>query len=616
MKLARALSYAESKKTQNLILFGGVFTTLAIWTNLEDPINLPKMFVLVLFAAAVLGLVSQSLLQALVSNSRSQKLIIGLLGLLTLCLLISTLATDVRFTAIFGEFHRNNGFLSYLSMIILMAGASVTFGPKSAEKYFKFYSATGIFTAIYGLMQTLGKDPVNWVIEYNPVITTLGNPNFTSGLLGLSGIATFYLLLESKSVNSKLVFGLGLILTVFTLLKSGSIQGLVGFAIGVLIVLLAKAWTVNKKFGQIGLVAAVLGTVPVVLAVVNIGPLASKIYQGTLRNRLDYWNAALGMFKDHPIFGVGIDRFGEYYRQYAVQNQVVQGQVTDNAHSIYMQLLATGGLVLFIPYIILIAYITIRGLRLLTSSKDLARVQVSAIFGIWLATITVNLVTIDNLGVGVWFWISGGVLLGLSLKNDHSPQVKNVGDKISARRLNPNNSSSGSFPLANAFAGTLALIMLTILVPLLNSSANLKQIKETRPGTVGSEYMLRVKSMAEENRNNQQNLLQLSALAFKGSDLATGDSILNRVFELDARSYYAHNFRAMALESVGQRSKAINLRERLIELDPWNNTSLIELIKDYQSVGDEASAKEIIALIKQNYPGSQSDIEASALLVE
>ena len=56
MKLARALSEAEAKKVQSIILFGGVFTTLAIWTKLEDPINLPKMFVLVLFAAIVLGL--------------------------------------------------------------------------------------------------------------------------------------------------------------------------------------------------------------------------------------------------------------------------------------------------------------------------------------------------------------------------------------------------------------------------------------------------------------------------------------------------------------------------------------------------------------------------------
>jgi hypothetical protein len=48
MKLARALSDVEAKKVQTFILLGGVLTTSAIWTKLEDPINLPKMFVLVL----------------------------------------------------------------------------------------------------------------------------------------------------------------------------------------------------------------------------------------------------------------------------------------------------------------------------------------------------------------------------------------------------------------------------------------------------------------------------------------------------------------------------------------------------------------------------------------
>ena len=66
---------------------------------------------------------------------------------------------------------------------------------------------------------------------------------------------------------------------------------------------------------------------------------------------------------------------------------------------------------------------------------------------------------------------------------------------------------------------------------------------------------------------------------------------------------------------MNKRSDAIKYRERLKELDPWNNASLIELIKNYLSAGDKASAAEIAALIKQNYPGSQSDIDASALLV-
>jgi O-antigen ligase len=351
MKLARALSDDEARKVQTFVLLGGVFTTLTIWTKLEDPINLPKMFVLVLFAAIALGLVIPALLSAPKLSSRNQKIGLGLMGLFAIGLLVSTLATDVKYTAIFGEFHRNNGFLTYFAMIVLMVAGSLVFSLKSVNRYFTFFGIAGLLLTFYGILQGLGADPVGWKIDYNPFITTLGNPNFTSGFLGLSGIAILYLVLEAKDRKYQVICTVGLLADLYILWRSGSIQGVFGFLIGATVIILVKLWLINKRYGQVGLVVAAIAGAPVALAVLNIGPLASKLYQGTLRNRFDYWNAASGMFKDHPIFGVGIDRFGEYYREYAVQNQVVQGQITDNAHSIYLQLLSTGGLILFIPYL-------------------------------------------------------------------------------------------------------------------------------------------------------------------------------------------------------------------------------------------------------------------------
>ena len=91
--------------------------------------------------------------------------------------------------------------------------------------------------------------------------------------------------------------------------------------------------------------------------------------------------------------------------------------------------------------------------------------------------------------------------------------------------------------------------------------------------------------------------------------------MIDEINKIDSRSYYGNYFAAFALEALNRRSEAIRYRERLKELDPWNNASLIELIKNYLSVGNRESAAEIASLIKRNYPGSQSDIDASALLV-
>jgi O-antigen ligase len=616
MKLVRALSDVEARKVQTFVLLGGVFTTLTIWTKLEDPINLPKMFVLVLFAAIALGLVIPALLSAPKLASRNQKLGLGLMGLFAFGLLVSTVATDVKYTAIFGEFHRNNGFLSYFAMIVLMASGSLVFSLKSVNRYFTFFGIAGLLLTFYGALQGLGADPVGWKIDYNPFITTLGNPNFTSGFLGLSGIAILYLALDAKDRKFQVIYAVGLLADLYILWRSGSIQGVFGFLIGATIIILVKLWLINKRYGQIGLAAAAIAGAPVALAVLNIGPLASKLYQGTLRNRFDYWNAAIGMFKDHPIFGVGIDRFGEYYREYAVQNQVVQGQITDNAHSIYLQLLATGGLALFIPYLLLVLFITFIGFKSLIKSQGEDKFRIGTLFGIWLGTIALNVVTVDNLGVGVWFWITGGVLVAVSFsqeqseRNGQEPKEKSSKGK-SAEPVN----AESIFPITYVASFVLVILVLVILVPTLGKSSALYNFKSNAASYTTETYTPALVSESNGAGNDPQYLIQLANLAFTQNAIDEAFVMIDQINKIDSRSYYGNYFAAFALEALNKRSDAIKYRERLKELDPWNNASLVELIKNYLSVGNKASAQEIAALIKRNYPGSQSDIDASALLV-
>jgi O-antigen ligase len=616
MKLARELSQTEAKKVQSFILFGGVFTTLAIWTKLEDPINLPKMFVLVLSAAVVLGLALPAFLSARKFSTPIQGISLGLLGLLAFGLLVATVATDVKYTAIFGEFHRNNGFLAYLAMIILMASAALVFNLKSVNRYFTFLGIAGLVLSFYGILQGLGMDPVGWKIDYNPFITTLGNPNFTSGFLGLAGIAILYLALDAKDRKYQIIYSVGLLANLYILWRSGSIQGVFGFAIGAAVIALVKIWLINRKYGQVSLLAVATLSAPVALALLNIGPLASRLYQGTLRNRLDYWNAAIGMFKDHPIFGVGIDRFGEYYREYAVQNQVLQGQITDNAHSIYLQLLATGGLILFIPYILLVLFITLVGFKALIKSQGDEKFKVGALFGTWIATIAVNVVTVDNLGVGVWFWITGGVLVAFSSNQIQS----NVNDQVykekpikgkSTKTVN----SENAFPVSFAASFILVISVLVLLVPALGKSSTLYNFKANASSYTTQTYVQELVSESNSASNDPQFLIQLANLAFTQNAVNEAFVMIDQINRIDSRSYYGNYFAAYAFEALSKRSDAIKYRERLKELDPWNNASLIELIKNYLSVGDNASAAEIAALIKRNYPGSQSDIDASALLV-
>ena len=614
MKLARVLSEVETKKIQSFILFGGVFTTLAIWTKLEDPINLPKMFVLVLFAAVVLGLSLPVLLNVKKTSSGSQRIAIILIGIFALGLLISTIATDVKYTAIFGEYHRNNGALSYISMALLMAVAALAFDLKSSGKYLKFYAATGLILTFYGFMQGTGKDPVGWVIDYNPFITTLGNPNFTSGFLGIAAIAIYLLAVETKDRKVQIAWLIGLLADLYILRKSGSIQGLFGFLIGAAIITIVKLWLAKRQYGQAALVATGVLGIPVILAVLNTGPLASKLYQGTLRNRFDYWNAAFNMFKEHPIFGIGIDRFGEYYREYAVQVQVVQGQTTDNAHSIYMQLLATGGLALFIPYLVLIGYITYIGLRALINADGVKKLRISGIFGIWLGSAAVNIVAIDNLGVAVWFWITGGILITLT-KVDSTEELLTSNQKKSKSGKANRNNSAVEFPWPVLSAAILICLALIFVGPSISKSHNSFALKNNSNNLSASAFVAELNSQVSGSQKNIHNLIVLNDIALRQGEIELSLKMSERIREIDPRSFYGQYLPAIAYEATGKPTEAIKFRKKLLNLDPWGNANMIQLMKNYLAVGNRGDAEALAAKIRENYPGSQSDIDAAALLV-
>jgi len=612
MRIIEARSDVEAKKVQTFVLLGGVFTTLAIWTKLEDPVNLPKMFVLVLFGAIVLGLSTPALLGASKSTTSNKKIGLSLIGLFITALLVSTIATDVKYTAIFGEYHRNNGALSYLAMAILFASSVATFSGQSSIRFFKFFAISGLLLTGYGFLQAAGKDPAGWKIDYNPFITTLGNPNFTSAFLGLAGLAILLLAVETKDRKIQVLYAFGLLADLYILFKSGSIQGLFSFLIGASIIVITKLWLVNKKFGQLSLILAAIGATPIALAVFNLGPFASKLYQGTLRNRLDYWNAAFAMFKDHPIFGVGMDRYGEYYRQYAVQNQIVQGQITDNAHSVYMQLLSTGGLILFIPYLALIAYVTFIGLKALLRANGNEKLLIAGVFAIWLGTLVVNMVAIDNLGVAVWFWITGGVLVAVS--SNKAPQT------VDSEKVKKSASSSRStanvteFPYSNLLAGALGLSALLILLPNLSASEAIKSLSANTKNLSVNAYLAELKTQVSDSQSNPQNLILLTDIALRQGEIDLSYEISSRIRELDPRSFYGQYLPALAYEATGKPGEAILFREKLAVLDPWNTSNMLQLIRNYIALDQKAKASAIAKRINEIYPGSPADIEASTLL--
>ena len=74
------------------------------------------------------------------------------------------------------------------------------------------------------------------------------------------------------------------------------------------------------------------------------------------------------MFLSYPLFGVGIDSYGRFFRQFkdlGYVNEYGNLITSTNAHNVPLQFLSTGGLLLVIPYLVLLIMLLIRVLKAL-----------------------------------------------------------------------------------------------------------------------------------------------------------------------------------------------------------------------------------------------------------
>jgi tetratricopeptide (TPR) repeat protein len=154
------------------------------------------------------------------------------------------------------------------------------------------------------------------------------------------------------------------------------------------------------------------------------------------------------------------------------------------------------------------------------------------------------------------------------------------------------------------------------MLPIMNKSIAIREIKSNSKNLTTDAYIAELNRQVVNNQENPQNLILLTDVALGQGEIDLSYQISDRIRQLDSRSFYGQYLPAIAYEATSKPAEAIKFREKLVELDPWNTSNMLQLIKNYLAVGNKEKASATAALIKQNYPGSQSDIDATALLVD
>ncbi len=146
-----------------------------------DAINLIKMALLGLFAFGSTTFLRKSRFE----SSEVRWIFLISLGF-CVSMLISALLTSPSFWLQFwGAQGRNSGIFTIMSFILIFFVVASKSNSSMGLNILIAIPFVGLINIIYGLVQYLGKDPINWRNPYSPIVGTLGNPNFISSHLGL-----------------------------------------------------------------------------------------------------------------------------------------------------------------------------------------------------------------------------------------------------------------------------------------------------------------------------------------------------------------------------------------------------------------------------------------------
>jgi tetratricopeptide (TPR) repeat protein len=391
---------------------------------------------------------------------------------------------------------------------------------------------------------------------------------------------------------SFLVFGL----SIFGVYTAKALQGYISIALGISVILLVWLLNKSKRLATIGFSIFSFGGLVAILGTLQIGPLSAILYKGSVAERGDMWRTAIAMIKDNPLFGVGIERYGIYFRQYRDIKQVLRtgpDSFSDNAHNVLLHLTATGGLALGLLFLILTLAILVVGIRGVIHASGTRQSALVFALALWIPIQAQNAISVDTPGVFVWSWILGGAIVALTFEKD---------DVGGSNKKSANKSTIHPLAPAIALACVLASLSLTVKPVIAQRSFNFAfnlGIDPAEPATLINKVNFLINAEKQDPGNVTWPRYSANSLFI---DKAWKETILaaQRATAKDPKDWVSWWFMASAYEESGDRASAIPARTKTVELDPLNTSVLLELAKDQLAVGDksgfELSKSKILAI--------------------
>jgi O-antigen ligase len=496
-----------------IIGWGLILTTLLVtpWWAI-DPINPIKMLVVVPVGLMCLGLILANRMGVFWGK---YKIVLGLTALFVVWQVFVVLVSSAELNQqLFGSQGRNTGLITYLAFSLIFLGCVIASNADFLRRIVIVVLIVGCASLGYGVIQAVGADPIKWVNPYSPVFGFLGNPNFQSSLLGVLGsIAFAQLFVKGLKIQYKALIGAYLFMSLYIIKETASQQGFLVLALGIAVVMgiysAERSRSLSISYGAL----SILGFFLALFGTLNKGPLASLLYKDSVTYRGDYWQAGWKMTVDNPIFGVGMDSYGDWYRRSrSIEATLRRGpEVTSNAaHNVFLDISAYGGFPLLIIYTALMVLVVISTIKFLKRQTGF-NPAFAGLVGGWVAFQAQSIISINQIGLAIWGWVLSGLIIGYEINTRNNSAVETIVKK----------SKVASKPLQTSAGSVVALFVAIVLgvlagMPPYVASARYKSALETGDPQVIQEaayiwpqvpsHMIQVAMALNENKLSAQGL--------------------------------------------------------------------------------------------------------------
>ena len=539
-----------------LIIASLIFLAITPWVN-KDSIVVPKVILLFLLALFLLPRVFQAR-KEFSGNRMLQILLLIICLIITQMLLVILISNAPIEQQVFGKMGRGLGVITAFSILIVTIAAALYVNMKELNLFIKTTIVIFSISSVYSVFQSFGIDFIKWETKTNSIFGTLGNPNFQSSAAALVMIPCILLFNKKKKFFAASI--ILITLNFIVIIKTQSIQGIVSTFLGLALLVIIFFWYKNRYIFAVSAVVFFVGAVVSILAMVNQGPLRGfsvgsfTFYKASVQSRGDFWRSALATSKDHPIFGVGIDSFGDYYLKYRDAVAVSHSpEFTDNAHNYFLEYAATGGYPLMTLHILLIL-LTLRAfIKMIKNSTEFNR-DITSLFAIWAVFQAQSVISPGAIGLMVFNAIATGAIIGLSkLKVTQNLETITIG--------------KGSKALTRNSSTVFVLIGLVIIYPYFNADRLFLKALNSQDAIL----------LADSTRIYPQSTYRYSTtsrllLESKAYEQSLEVALLAIKFNPNSVSPWAH----IVLNPLTSLEDKLKAKQELIRLDP-NNKSLNDI---------------------------------------